>query len=207
MTAPVRDPEGKARERLYKAGREPQLVDVPALHFLMVDGEGDPNTAPAYREAVEALFALAYALKFALKRTGGPDERVSPLEGLWWSDDMGAFAVERRGDWRWTMMIAQPEAVTPALVVATLDEVRRKKALPALDRLRFAPYAEGRAAQILHLGPYAAEGPTIARLHAFIREQGLTFDGRVQKHHEIYLSDPRRAAPERMRTILRQPVA
>jgi hypothetical protein len=207
MTTQTRDGEQATREQLYKAATDPRLVVVPPMAFLMVDGSGDPATDPEYPDAVAALYALSYALKFALKKAAGLDYRVAPLEGLWWADDMREFAAGRKGDWRWTMMIAQPEAVTPALIDAIRVEVPRKKALPALSRVRLESFAEGWAAQILHRGPYVDEGPTIERLHRFIREQGYTFDGRWQKHHEIYLSDPTRTAPERLKTILRQPVA
>jgi hypothetical protein len=154
-----------------------------------------------------ALYALSCALRFALKRAVGVDYRVAPLEGLWWAEDTAALSAGRKGDWQWTMMIAQPAAVDQALLDATREHVRRKKAFPALDRVRLAPFAEGRAAQVLHRGLYAAEGPAIERLHRFIRERGGRFDGRRQKHHEISLSDPARTAPERLETILRQPFA
>lgn len=195
--------EQTALEQLYKASTEPRIVEAPRGTFLMIDGAGDPNTSAAYRDAVAALYALSYTLKFALKKSAGLSYKVAPLEGLWWADDMRAFTAERKGDWRWTMMIAQPEAVTPALVAGAREEVRRTKALPA-ERVRLEPFAEGLAAQVLHRGPYASEGPTIAALHRFIHEQGYAFDG---KHHEIYLSNPARTAPERIKTIVRQPIA
>ncbi len=182
----------------------PAVVEVPELAFLMTDGMGDPNTTPAYAEAVEALYSVAYTLKFMLKN--GPaaaDYAVMPLEGLWWADDMASFTSGDRAAWRWTMMIAQPDAIAEELVRQASAQAARKKNLPALPRLRLERFAEGRAAQILHIGPYAAEGPTIERLHEFIAAQGYQLRG---KHHEIYLSDPRRSAPERMQTIVRQPI-
>jgi hypothetical protein len=195
----------RALKELYRpSASAPSLVEVPELLFLMADGMGDPNTAPAYAEAVEALYGVAYALKFMLKR--GPaaaDYTVMPLQGLWWADDMASFTSGDRAAWRWTMMIAQPELVTRELFAQAAAETARKKRLPALPRLRLERFAEGRAAQIMHIGPYAAEAPTIERLHQFIAAQGLALRG---KHHEIYLSDPRRSAPERMQTIIRQPV-
>ena len=197
----------RVRPDLYApSATEPALVEVPAMPFLMVDGTGDPNSAPAYQHALEALYGVAYTLKFTLKRQMAMDYTVMPLEGLWWTPDMREFDATRKGDWWWTAMIAQPGEVTPALVAAARDEVQRKKPNPALAQLQLETLDEGLAAQILHLGPYATEGPTLARLHAFIREQGYVFDGARQKHHEIYLSDPRRAAPARIRTIVRQPV-
>jgi hypothetical protein len=180
------------------------------LSFLMIDGHGDPNTSRDYQHAVQALFTLSYSLKFAIKRSGGANHKVGPLEGLWWAADMSAFDVGDKSAWDWTAMIRQPAEVTPDLLRRVIDDVVSKKQLPALAQVRLESFTEGRAAQILHVGPYSAEGPTIARLHAFIAEQGFDFDHfdpRRQKHHEIYLGDPRRAAPERLRTIIRQPVS
>jgi hypothetical protein len=194
----------KAWKHLYApSAKEPALVDVPEMHFLMVDGAGDPNHSAGYQQAVEALYAVSYALKFMVKKRGDPDYSVLPLEGLWWMEDMAQFSMESKNDWQWTMMIAQPEAITKEDVAEAVQAAKKKKGLPALDQLRFAPYAEGLCAQIMHIGPYSAEPPTIARLHAFIAAQGYAL---TAKHHEIYLSDPRRAAPEKMQTILRQPV-
>jgi hypothetical protein len=192
-------------ERLYRAGTTPELVVVPALSFLCLDGHGDPNTAPAYAEAVQALYGVSYAAKFAVQKAGGERFKVSPLEGLWWADDMGTFLTGDKSAWDWTMMIRQPDSVTADLVDELAAEVAVKKDLPAARALRLETLEEGPAAQVLHVGPYAAEGPTIARLHDFIREQGFAVDGAAGRHHEIYLGDPRRAAPERLRTIIRQP--
>jgi hypothetical protein len=190
---------------LYRASAQPAFVDVPELPFLAVDGAGDPNTAPAYTEAVQALYSVAYTLRFALKRRpDGVDAPVLPLGGLWWAPDLSAFLTGERDEWRWTMLIRQPEQVGAHDVAEAVAEAQRKKGLPGLDRVRFQRFAEGHAAQVLHIGPYSAEGPTIERLHAFIAEQGCRLTG---EHHEIYLGDPRRAAPERLRTIIRQPVA
>lgn len=190
---------------LYAPPATPVLVDVPERPYVMVDGRGDPNTSPAYGEAVAALYTVAYALKFALKRgLGGVDYAVMPLERLWWVPDMSTFSVDDKASWDWTMMIMQPEVVTPEMVADAIASAAKKKPLPAAARLRPERFGEGRAAQVMHLGPYVAEGPTIARLHASIADQGFQFTG---KHHEIYLSDPKRTAPERLKTILRQPVA
>lgn len=194
----------KELKHLYTASaKQPALLDVPRLNFLRIDGAGDPNTASAYREAVEALFSLAYTIKFAVKR--GPaaiDYGVMPLEGLWWMDDMTQFSVTRKDEWQWTLMIMQPAAVTESLVETCRSEVARKKDLPALANVEFGAFAEGKAAQILHVGPFTEEGPTIERLHRFIEAQGLKLAG---KHHEIYLSDIRRAAPAKWKTVIRQP--
>ena len=177
-----------------------------SMHFLMIDGTGNPNTSQDYQQAVETLYGVAYALKFLLKKEQGMDYEVMPLEGLWWTPDMQGFSIEHKETWLWTMMIAQPEQVTAAQFERAREQVRRKKDSPALAKLRLETFHEGLAAQIMHRGPYAAEGPTINRLHAFMREQGYTFDGSRQKHHEIYLSDPRRTAPDKMWTVIRQPV-
>ncbi|MBP7691128.1 MAG: GyrI-like domain-containing protein [Anaerolineales bacterium] len=193
----------REQKDLYSASATaPALVTVPAMQFLMIDGRGDPNTSAEYQAAVEALFAAAYTIKFKVKRgAAGVDYGVLPLEGLWWVDDLRDL--DDRAQWQWTMMIRQPPPVTAALVRAALAETAAKKSLSALSGLRFEKYAEGRAAQILHVGPYAAEKPTIDRLHAFIHASGCQLRGR---HHELYLSDARKTAPAKLRTILRQPV-
>ena len=195
----------KELKHLYRpSARAPVAVDVPAMNFLMIDGAGDPNTAQEYQQAVEALYAVAYALKFMVKK--GPaavDYGVMPLEGLWWVDDMRQFSVDDKGVWQWTMMIMQPEHVTETLLEEALEQVRVKKDPAALARMRFESYHEGLSAQIMHVGPYAAEAPTIEKIHRFIAENGYQLRG---KHHEIYLGDPRRTAPERLKTIIRQPM-
>jgi hypothetical protein len=192
-------------KELYTAAAEPGLVHVPEFRFLMVDGHGDPNTAAAYGQALEALYSVSYTLKFALKRAPAPsDYRVMPLEGLWWVPDMRLFSIERKDDWDWTLMIRQPDEVDERLFEEAVQQAAAKKRLPAAPLLRLESFTEGAAAQVMHVGPYAEEGPTIQRLHAFIAEQGLE---RAGKHHEIYLSDPRRSAPERLKTVIRQPVA
>ena len=183
----------------------PVIVDVPELLFLRVDGMGDPNTSRDYREAVEALFAVSYRVKFAVKRSAdGIDYGVMPLEGLWWVDDMSTFPLDDKSGWSWTAMIMQPDVVTDELVRRSIAEASKKKPLPAATKLRLERFGEGLAAQVLHLGPYSAEGPMIERLHAFVAEAGYRPSG---KHHEIYLSDPSRADPAKLRTIIRQPVA
>lgn len=178
-------------------------VDVPALRFLMIDGQGDPNATPAYAEAVAALFSVSYAAKFMLRRASGIDYAVMPLEGLWWADDHAAFAANDRARWRWTMMILQPQFVEDAVLDSAIGQVSGRKRLPAVERLRLESFAEGRCAQVLHVGPFSEEGPAIERLHAFIAERGQL----AGKHHEIYLSDIRRANPARWRTVIRQPMA
>ena len=179
-------------------------VDVPVMNFLMVDGQGDPNTAQEYADALEALYAMSYTLKFAAKK--GPaatDYVVMPLEGLWWADDMAAFTGADKSNWKWTAMIMQPDFITLEMVESARAEVLRKKNPASLPKVRFESFAEGPAAQIMHIGPYSAEAPNIRKVHDFIEEQGR---GRRGKHHEIYLGDPRRTDPARLKTIIRQPM-
>lgn len=182
----------REQRKLYVAHRQPELVNVPEFNFLLVDGHGDPEHAT--QAAIESLYKVAYTVKFALKR--GPialDFKVMPLEGLWWMPDMNEFSLEHKDDWDWTLMIRQPDEVDDALIETV--------GLPEGMRLR--RWEEGLAAQIMHIGPYDAEGPSIETLHGFIADQGYERSG---AHHEIYLGDPRRAAPEKLRTVLRQPV-
>jgi hypothetical protein len=181
------------------------VVDVPEMQFLMVDGHGDPNVAQEYQDAVEALYAVAYKIKFTSKKQLGRDYIVPPLEGLWWAEDMASFSTARdKSQWDWTMMIMTPEWITAEIFVDTVDVVRKGKNPAALDKVRLASYHEGLAVQIMHIGSYDDEGPTLKKLHAeFMPEHGYVENG---KHHEIYLSDPRRVAPDKLKTILRQPV-
>ncbi len=196
----------KELKHLYGAtAKSVAVVDVPAMNFLMIDGEGDPNTSDDYLDAVAALFTVSYTAKFMIKK--GPaavDYGVMPLEGLWWTDDPADFSPDNKDIWKWTAMIMQPEWVTAELWADARAQAAGKKDLPGAPRMRFESFAEGRAAQILHVGPYAGEAPTIARLHEFIAGEGLSRAGR---HHEIYLGDPRRTAPAKFKTIIRQPVA
>jgi hypothetical protein len=194
----------KLQPELYKvSAKAPVLVEVPPFSFLMVDGVGDPEISVWFQEAAEALFAASYTLKFMVKKEQAQDYGVLPLEGLWAMADGSPFDVAARDLWKWTLMIRQPEFVNQDLVTRALAQVRVKKDLPALAGLRFSRFHEGLSAQVLHIGPYGDETPTIAALHRFIKEKGYFLGGR---HHEIYLGDPRRTAPERLKTILRQPI-
>ena len=198
----------KLHKSLYSpSAKHAAIVEVPDLGFLMVDGRGDPNTSEAYHQALEALYGVAYTLKFSLKKTDAErDFKVAPLEGLWWADAVAPSMDELRRDrdaWNWTMMIAVPDEVTMGEVAAAAEAAARKRELPAAELLRLERLEEGLAAQIMHLGPYAEEAPTIERLHDFVAAQGYELRGR---HHEIYLGDPRRTAPERLKTVLRHPV-
>ncbi|WP_144122554.1 GyrI-like domain-containing protein [Catellatospora sichuanensis] len=195
----------KARRELYAPpAKDFAVVDVPELRYLAVDGHGDPNTSTAYTAAVEALFGVAYHLKFASKKTLDRDFVVGPLEGLWRADDPTAFVTRDKDAWAWTMMISQPDWITEDMVRAAVADVAKKKDNPALATLRLLALVEGKCVQILHVGSYDDEAPTLDRLHnRYLPDNGLTFNG---DHHEVYLSDPRRTEPAKLKTILRQPV-
>ena len=196
----------KQLKHLYKPSvTKVEIVEVPKMNFLMVDGEGDPNKAKSFSDAIEALYPVSYTLKFMVKKGEmGIDYGVMPLEGLWWADDMSAFTSGNKDAWKWTVMIMQPEFITPKMVEAAIGEVEKRKNPVALPLVRFETFHEGKCAQIMHIGPFSEEGPTIEKVHQFIEEQGSQ---RVGKHHEIYLSDIRRAAPEKWKTIVRQPMS
>ncbi len=197
----------KELKHLYgPSAREVSVVDVPRMNFLMVEGQGDPNTSREYAEALEALYAVSYAIKFMIKRLeSSVDYAVMPLEGLWWTDDMREFSVEDKGLWKWTAMIMQPEEyVSEEHFEKARSEVSKKKDLSAIPSMRFEAFHEGLSAQMMHLGPFSEEGPTIERIHRSTEERGGQPLG---KHHEIYLSDFRRTKPERLKTVIRQPFA
>jgi hypothetical protein len=182
------------------------VVDVPAMNFLMIDGEGNPNTSIEFQEAMETLYSMSYTLKFALKfgKYGGKkyDYPVMALEGLWWTDDMTQFISGGKDKWSWTVMIMQPDFITRLMFNAARKEVKEKRNPVALSKVRLGKYKEGPSAQIMYIGKFADEGPTIQRLHEFIKDSGHKLRG---KHHEIYMSDPRRTAPEKLKTVIRQP--
>jgi hypothetical protein len=188
---------------MLKVPRQPVLVKVPVLRYLMVDGQGNPAKSVAFRDSIGALYGLAYTMRFMLKARGVREAVPMPLEGLFWADDMSAFMKARRGQWKWTLMLLQPPAVDAKLLKAARAELLRKKKNAKLPPVRLQPFSEGTCAQVLHLGPYAAERPTIAGLHRFIEERGYV---KVGKHHEIYLSIPGRGDPAKMKTVIRQPV-
>ena len=178
------------------------IVEVPAMNFLMVDGVGYPVGNPAYEQALEALYGMSYGLKFASKAQG-MDYVVTPLEGLWWMENMNEFSMDRKDEWEWTMMIMQPEWVTRDMVDGVIVDVAQKKDLPALEKLRSEIYHEGLSVQTFYIGPYSDEGPTIASMHAHIETEEYLLRG---KHHEIYLNDARKTAPEKLKTVIRQPI-
>ena len=196
----------KELKHLYKPStKHVALVEVPRLNYLMIDGEGDPNRSQLFQDAIDVLYPLSYTLKFMVKKGElGIDYGVLPLEGLWWADDMSSFSVEKKEEWKWTLMIMQPEFITQAMVDEAIEQVRAKKNPVSLPRVRFESFEEGKAAQIMHIGPFSEEGPTIEKVHAYIEENGSQRRG---KHHEIYLSDIRRAAPDKWKTVIRQPMS
>lgn len=195
----------KELKNLYNtSSKEVAFIDVPKMNYIMIDGIGNPNTSKDFSDAVEALFSLSYTLKFMIKKDAdGTDYGVMPLEGLWWADDMSSFSIDAKDGWKWTVMIMQPEYVTEELYKKALTEVEKKKGLVAPSKARFESYEEGASVQIMHIGPFSEEGPTVEKLHCFIRDKGYEYRG---KHHEIYLSDIRKGSPDKWKTIIRQPV-
>lgn len=200
-----RDPKDLIKAYYTPSSREPQIITIPTLNFLMIDGHGDPNTDPSYTSAITALYTLSYTLKFSLKKEGTPDFKVFPLEGLWWADDMSTFLSGDKSAWDWTMMIAQPDWIRHDHVEQASEKASNagKADRNVLKNVHFDSFEEGPVVQLMHIGPYSTEGPNISRIHAFVGEQGYQLRG---KHHEIYLGDPNRTAPENLKTIIRQPV-
>lgn len=182
-----------------------RIVDVPDMQYLMVDGHGDPNTSDAFAEAVQALYPVAYKLKFASKSDLGRDYVVPPLEGLWWAEDMDSFTTARdKSQWDWTLMLMVPDWIDEARFATAVEQAGRKNRPARLDDVRLKMLSEGQCVQTLHIGSFDDEAAVLARLHhEFIPEQGMRMAG---THHEIYLSDFRKVAPEKQRTILRQPI-
>ena len=196
----------KELKHLYNSSaKEATIVNVPPMNFLMIDGEGDPNISKSYQDSIEALFSVSYALKFMIKKGKLQiDYGVLPLEGLWWADDMTNFNAQNKNKWKWTSMIMQPEYITQEIVVSAIEQVKKKKNLVALPKMRFESFNEGDAVQIMHIGPFSEEDPTIEKVHSFIRENGCQLT--TGKHHEIYLSDFRKTASSKLKTIIRQPI-
>ena len=197
----------KTQKELYQPkAKEVVIVEVPEMKFLMIDGMGSPGDSKEYKDALATLYPVAFKTKF-LSKAKGKDYVVPPLEGLWWADNMNDFRSGVRDKWKWTMMIMQPEWITKELIKEAIEITRKNKPelSELLNKLRLESYIEGKSAQIMHLGPFSEEGPTIDKVHVFIEESGGNFDGLTHKHHEIYLSDPRRAKPENMKTVIRQP--
>ncbi|NLU41726.1 MAG: hypothetical protein GXX08_05955 [Firmicutes bacterium] len=199
----------KELKHLYQpSAAQIEVVDVPEFKFAMIDGELEKSCAPgdsaAFQQALEALFGISYNLKFASKkREINPiDYTVMALEALWWVED-GEFDIARPDNWKWTAMILQPDHITDSMFQEALEQLKKKRENPAVDKLRLETFREGLCIQTMHIGPYSEEPATIRRMESFAAENGFTYRGR---HHEIYLGDPRRSAPEKLKTILRQPV-
>ena len=202
----------KTEKHLYLP-KTPAIVRVPEMVFFAVDGEGDPNTSPAYAQAMEILYGLSFTVKMSKMSGETPegyvDYVVPPLEGLWWTDDPGfdGKPPADKGDFRWTSLIRQPDFVNEEVFAWALERLAKKKPGLPLEKARFLRWEEGLCAHLLHIGPYDAEPASIDKLTAFIEEQGCASDfSNVRRHHEIYLGDPRRTAPERLKTVVRHPV-
>ncbi len=193
----------KEYKHLYQPSAKAVVeVDVPAMNYLMIDGEGDPNTAQSFSDAIEALYMVSYTIKFLIKKGSlAIDYGVMPLEGLWWADDMTKFSSDDKSNWKWTVMIMQPSFVERDIIDNAIADVIKKKNPSAGPKIRFEAMMEGKCAQILHIGPFSEEGPAIEKVHQFIDGKGK----RAGKHHEIYLSDIRKAAPSKWKTVIRQP--
>ena len=197
----------KTQKELYQPNaKEPVIIEVPEMQFLMIDGMGSPGDSQEYQDALSMLYPVSFRTKF-LSKAKGKDYVVPPLEGLWWADNLNDFKEGNRDKWKWTMMIRQPDWITQDLINEAIAITKEKKPelLKLLPKLRLEKYKEGKAAQIMHIGPYSEEGPTVQKVHDYIQKEGGKFDGLQDKHHEIYLSDPRRANPKTMKTIIRQP--
>ncbi|MFW9941258.1 MAG: GyrI-like domain-containing protein [Candidatus Thorarchaeota archaeon] len=197
----------KTQKELYQPdAKEPVIIEVPEMQFLMIDGMGSPGDSQEYQDALAVLYPVSFRAKF-LSKAKGKDYVVPPLEGLWWADEMNDFIEGNRDKWKWTMMIRQPDWITKDMIDEAKAIIADKK--PELSKLlpkvRLEKYKEGKAAQIMHIGPYSEEGPTVQKVHDFIKKERGTFDGFENKHHEIYLSDPRKANPVTMKTVIRQP--
>ena len=196
----------KFKELYQPSAKEVVVIEVPEMQFLMIDGMGSPGDSQEYSDAMAALFPVAFKTKF-LSKAKGKDYVVPPSEGLWWADDMNDYTGGNRDKWKWTMMIMLPDWITKELVKESINITLQKKPeiSKTVKKLRVEKYDEGNSAQIMHIGPFSEEGPTVEKVHKFIEDQNGKFDGFKQKHHEIYLSDPRKAKPENMKTVIRQP--
>ena len=199
---------------LYQpSAKKVELVKVPKFKFIMIDGKIEkgksPGTSPAFAEATQAMYGISYTLKFASKldKKNPIDYPVMALEGLWWVED-GIFDITKPGNWHWTLMMLQPDHITEEMFETALHKVVEKKGdSPALAKIRFESFEEGLCVQTMHIGPYATEPATVERMKEYMKENGLRDRvGLGGKHHEIYLSDPRKADPSKLKTVLRHPV-
>jgi hypothetical protein len=189
----------KAKNHVFR------IIDMPAMQYLMIDGHGDPNSSTEFQQAIEALYPVAYKLKFASKQILGKDYVVMPLEGLWWAKDMSIFTSARdKSQWDFTLMIMQPDWITREMFEAAVQKVREKNPPVGLANVRFETLEEGTSVQTLHVGSFDDESAILKQMHEeFVPQHGLKL---TKKHHEIYLSDFRKVSPDKLRTILRQPV-
>ena len=194
----------KEYKKLYNpSSKAPEIIDVPNFKFLMIDGKGIENEE--YQSSIQALFNVSYKTKFIIKKDKNIDYTVMPLEGLWWADDMNDFINNKKDKWKWTLMIMQPDFVSNEIILKAIDEVKKKNEIKRLEYLRLEDYKEDLSCQIMHIGPYSEEHQNIIKIHKLIEENNGKFNGKTNKHHEIYLSDFRKTAPEKLKTILRQP--
>jgi len=197
----------KTLKNLYQPdSKEVITVEVPEMQFLMIDGMGSPGDSQEYSDALATLYPVAFKTKF-ISKGKGKDYVVPPLEGLWWADDMNDFTEGNRDKWKWTMMIMQPDWITQEMIdeAIKITDKNKPELSALLPKLRLEKYYEGKSAQIMHLGPFSEEGPTVEKIHEYIEKNVGKFNGHNRKHHEIYLSDPRRSKPENMKTVIRQP--
>jgi hypothetical protein len=203
----------KEYKDLYLPGTKPVLIQVPKIAFIMVDGRGDPNLPDGeYSRAMEVLYALTYTIK--MSKMGGRAPKgyfeyvVPPLEGLWWYEDGGGFDLKKsKSQFCWTSMIRQPEFVTPELFAAACEAAAKKKPGLDLSKARFSEFEEGLCVQCMHIGHYDAEPETVEKMDSFVNENGYVCDlSDTRRHHEIYLGDPRKGDPEKMKTVIRHPV-
>lgn len=197
----------KQDKQFYASGSEPELVIVPVMQYLMYDGKGTPESSPEFQRAFQALYGVAYTIKFMPKKgvtpRGYQDFKVPPPEGLWWMEGEEGFDMKRPKDWRWTLMIRLPEFVTQEVVQDAIEQLVAKKKDDVYMNVRLELLAEGKAVQLMHIGPYEAEAADLAKMTAFADAKGYRYHG---KHHEIYFGDPRRTKPEKLKTLLRHPV-
>ena len=193
----------KVFKEFYNPPKKPVIIEVPEFNFAMIDGKGNPNESQEYQEALQALYGISFTLKFSLKKKGRIDYSVMPLEGLWWVEGKQEFSIDKKEDWAWTSMIMQPELATEDDLTEAMTQLKQKKNPPSLSKVRFESFKEGLAVQIMHIGPYSEEKPTIEKLHAFVENEGYSLRG---KHHEIYIGNPEKSAPEKLRTVIRQPI-
>lgn len=195
----------KEYKSLYSCTTSPTIISVPKLKYLSIEGYGDPNNSSDYQDAVSTLFAISYKIMFLSKKEFNINYKVMPLEGLWWTEDMSKFSINDKSNWSWNSLIMQPNHISNELFNKALKEVSKKKKLNSISKVKLIYLNENISAQLLHIGPYSDEPANIQILHKFIRNNGGSFDGLIQKHHEIYLSDFRKTDPSKLKTIIRQP--